>query len=428
MQAPGKKRMSTQPNTEKSIRAKFLPYALPFIGEEEINEVVDSLRSGWVTTGPKVKRFEADFGNYVGAKHSIAVSSCTAGLHVSLSALGIGCGDEVIVPTLTFCSTANVVVHLGARPVLVDVGEDFNVSPEAIEAAVTSRTKAVIPVHYGGQACDLGAVYEIAVRRRLAVVEDAAHAVGSTYHGYKIGSDALQEDLAPGLRRVTVFSFYATKNMTTGEGGMITTGDEPLAERIRLLTLHGMTRDAWKRYTHAGSWYYQVLEPGYKDNMTDLQASLGIHQLRRLDGFIETRQRYASLFNQAFTHVPELEIPIEHSDRNHPYHLYVIRLRLDRLTVDRAQFVEELKECNVGASVHFIPVHLHPFYEKNFGYKQGDLPVAEEIYNRIVSLPLYPRMTETDIHNVIEVVCQIVAKKAKTSGRGLPHCSYSHLR
>jgi dTDP-4-amino-4,6-dideoxygalactose transaminase len=404
--------VSVQTKADYLIRGTFLPYALPSIGEEEIAEVVDSLRSGWVTTGPKVKRFESDFTEYVGSKHAIAVNSCTAGLHIALTSLGVGPGDEVIVPTLTFCSTANVVVHLGARPVLVDVGEDLNVTPEAIEAAITPYTKAILPVHYSGQACDLNAIYALAARFNLPVVEDAAHAVGATYHGRKIGSDAFPLSLAgrerQGVRVATVFSFYVTKNMTTGEGGMITTADDALAERMRLLTLHGMSRDAWKRYTSAGSWYYEVVMAGYKDNMTDIQAALGIHQLRRLDDFIITRQRYARLYDEAFADLSEVETPVVHSDRNHVYHLYVIRLELDRLAIDRAQFIEALKARNIGASVHFIPVHLHPFYQERSGYRRGDLPRAEAIYDRIVSLPLYPRMTEADVYDVIQAVRHIV--------------------
>ena len=392
------------------VRSKFLPYALPSIGEEEIAEVVDSLRSGWVTTGPKVKRFESDFADYIGARHAIAVSSCTAGLHIALTALEVGPGDEVIVPTLTFCSTANVVVHLGARPVLVDVEEDFNISIKALEDNITPRTKAIMPVHYSGQASDLDGIYEIAARHNLAVVEDAAHAVGATYQGTKIGSSRTFQLLKNGspVRSAAVFSFYATKNMTTGEGGMITTSDEALAERMRLLSLHGMSRDAWKRYTSAGSWHYEVVAAGYKDNMTDIQAALGIHQLRRLDGFIQTRQRYAQMYNKAFEALPEVETPMTHLDRNHIYHLYVIRLNLERLNVDRAQFIEELKQRHVGTSVHFIPVHLHPLYAERFGYQRGDLPRTELLYDRIVSLPLYPRMTQADVQDVIAATTDVV--------------------
>lgn len=392
-------------------RGAFLPFAAPFIGDEEITEVVDSLRSGWITTGPKVKRFESAFAEYIGARHSIAVSSCTAGLHVALTALGIGPGDEVIVPTLTFCSTANVVVHLGARPVLVDVGDDFNVSPAAIANAISSRTKAIMPVHFSGQACDLEAIYDIARQHNLAVVEDAAHAVGSSYRGAKIGSSSLLCALTDGsvVRSAAVFSFYATKNMTTGEGGMIATGDEELAKKMRLLTLHGMSLDAWKRYSSAGSWYYETVCAGYKDNMTDIQASLGIHQLRRLDGFIKTRQRYAQMYDEALAAMPEIDIPARHSDRNHVYHLYVVRLKLERLLVDRAQFIEDLRARNIGTSVHFIPVHLHPFYRERFGYRRGDLPKAEYLYDRIISLPLYPRMAKTDVQDVIAAVSEVAS-------------------
>lgn len=387
------------------MRNTFLPYALPSIGEEEIAEVVDSLRSGWVTTGPKTKRFEEECGTFVGTGHPLAVNSCTAGLHIALTALGIGPGDEVIVPTLTFCSTANVVVHLGARPVLVDIGADFNVTPEAVEAAISPKTKAIMIVHYGGQSCDLERFYEIAARHRLPVVEDAAHAIGSTYHGTKIGADAL----APkGLRHVTAFSFYATKNMTTGEGGLIATADDELADQMRLYSLHGMSKDAWKRYTSAGSWFYEVVAPGYKDNMTDIQAAIGIHQLRKLDGFIAARQRYARMYDEAFASVPEVSTPPVHPDRNHIYHLYPLRLRLEKLAIDRARFIEELKARNIGASVHFIPVHLHPYYRDTFGYGKGSLPVAERVYDEIVSLPLYPRMTEADVQDVIAATTCII--------------------
>ena len=390
------------------MRSAFLPFALPSIGDQEIAEVVDSLRSGWITTGPKVKRFESDLAAYVDSTHAIAVNSCTAGLHIALTALGVGSGDEVIVPTLTFCSTANVVVHLGARPVLVDVGEDFNVTPEAIKAAITPRTKAIVPVHYGGQACDLDAIYALAARHNLPVVEDAAHAIGAAYRSIKVGSDRLPQATG-NLHRVTVFSFYAVKNMTTGEGGMISTADDDLAQHMRLLTLHGMSRDAWKRYTSAGSWYYEVVMAGYKDNMTDIQAALGIHQLGRLDDFIRTRGRYARLYDEAFADLQEVATPVIHSDRGHAYHLYVIRLELDSLVIDRAQFITALKAHNIGTSVHFIPVHLHPFYQEQFGYRRGDLPQAEAIYDRIVSLPLYPGMSEADVHDVIQAVRQIVA-------------------
>lgn len=394
------------------MRQTFLPFALPLISEEAIAEVTDSLRSGWITTGPKTKRFEEAFREHVNASHAIAVNSCTAGLHIALTALGVGPGDEVIVPTLTFCSTANVVVHLGARPVLVDVEQDFNVSHDAIQAAITKKTKAIIPVHYAGQACDLKAIFEVAAQNKLPVIEDAAHAVGARYKDLMIGSDALQASHKD-MQRVSVFSFYAIKNLTTGEGGMITTTDGDLAERMRLLSLHGMSRDAWQRYSSAGSWYYEVVVPGYKCNMTDIQAAIGIHQLERLNDFISVRTHYANLYDQAFSKMPEIEIPITHGDRSHAYHLYVIRLALDRLSIDRAQFIEELRGLNIGSSVHFIPVHLHPYYQATFGHSRGDFPMAEQIYDAIISLPLYPKMSEDDLHDVVDAVRYIVKQHAR---------------
>ncbi len=394
------------------VRKEFLPYALPTLGEEEIAEVVDTLRSGWITTGPKVKHFETLFSEYVRCSHAIAVSSCTAGLHNALTALGIGRGDEVVVPTLTFCATANVVTHLGARPVLVEVGDDLNVIPEAVEAAITPRTKAIIPVHMAGQACELEDILAIAERRGLAVIADAAHAVGSHYRGRPIGADLVRSS-ALGSRFVSVFSFYATKCMTTGEGGMIATADAELARRMRSLALHGMNHDAWRRYAKGGAWFYEVELAGFKYNMTDIQASLGIPQLRKLDDFIAIRQHYASLYDQAFADMPEVATPIIRSERSHCYHLYVLRLNLDLLAIDRARFIEELALRKVGTSVHFIPVHLHHFYRHSFGYRRGDLPRAEQLYDRIVSLPLYPRMTKFDVEYVTDAVRDVIALNRK---------------
>jgi len=385
-------------------RTTLLPFALPSIGEEEIAEVVDTLRSGWLTTGPKVKRFESEFASYIGVPEALAVNSCTAALHLALAALGIGPGDSVIVPTLTFCSTANVVIHLGARPILVDVGDDFNIDLAALPAVIErarrsgARVKAIIPVHIAGQPCDLDGVREIAARFDLLVVEDAAHAAGAEFGHRKIGqhSDAV------------CFSFYSIKNMTTGEGGMITSRHPDLIERMRVLSLHGMSRDAWKRYQGAGSWYYEVVAAGYKQNMTDIQAAIGIHQLRKLDGFLETRARYAQMYSDAFADMSELHTPTLRDGRKHAWHLYVLRLRSERLRIDRAQFIDALRERNVGTSVHFIPVHLHPFYRETFGYRPGDLPRAETLYADMISLPLYPKMTENDVTSVIEAVKDVV--------------------
>jgi dTDP-4-amino-4,6-dideoxygalactose transaminase len=394
------------------MRSHFLPYSLPQIGEAEIAEVVDSLRSGWVTTGPKVKRFEDDFARYTGARHAIAVNSCTAALHIAISALDIGPGDEVIVPTLTFCATANVVAHRGARPVIVDVGQDFQISLSAVEAAITPRTRAVIPVHYAGQACDLAELRELAAAHGIEVVEDAAHAAGAEYGGRKIGVHS----------RATAFSFYAIKNMTTGEGGMITTSDDALATRMRLLALHGMSRDAWKRYSETGSWYYEIVEPGYKDNMTDIQAAMGIHQLRQLDGFVQRRQELAALYDQAFSDLPEILLPRRMPGRNHTYHLYPLRLRADLLSVTRSEFIEELRARNIGTSVHFIPLHRHPFYRERYGYHPEQFPVCEEIYEGLLSLPLYPKMTDRDAADVIDAVRDTVARRRAPAGQeGISH-------
>jgi UDP-4-amino-4,6-dideoxy-N-acetyl-beta-L-altrosamine transaminase len=380
------------------VRAAFLPFSLPDIGEAEIDEVADTLRSGWITTGPKTKRFEDEFCRYSGSKHAIAVNSCTAALHIALAAAGIGPGDEVITSPLTFCSTANVIIHLGGTPVFADIGEDYNVDPEEIEKHITPATKAIIPVHYSGQPCRMDEILACARRHSLLVIEDAAHAVGAQYRGRMVGT----------IGDVTAFSFYAIKNMTTAEGGMITTEDDEMAERMRLLSLHGISKDAWKRYTSAGSWYYEVMYAGYKCNMTDIQAALGIHQLARLEGFLEARRRIVATYNETFGEMPELRIPIVNYDICHAWHLYVIQLNLERLTIDRAQFIEALRAENIGTSVHFIPVHLHPYYRQRFSYRRGDFPAAERIYDRIVSLPLYPRLTEADVRDVITAVSKVI--------------------
>ncbi len=385
------------------VREEFLPFSLPDIGQAEIDEVVDTLRSGWITTGPKTKTFEQRFADYIGVHHAIAVNSCTAALHIALSAAGVGPGDEVITSPLTFCSTANVVIHLGGTPVFADIGDDYNIDPSEIEEHITSRTKAIIPVHYSGQPCRMDEILACAQDHDLLVIEDAAHAVGAKYYDRMIGT----------IGDVTTFSFYAIKNMTTGEGGMITTDDDELAERMRLLSLHGISKDAWKRYTSRGSWYYEVIHAGYKYNMTDIQAALGIHQLARLEQFLEVRSKYVAMYNEAFGETPEIQTPVVNTDVRHAWHLYVIQLDLERLNINRAQFIEALREENIGTSVHFIPVHLHPHYHKTFGYKRGDFPKTEKVYDRIVSLPLYPKMTEKDVEDVIAKVNKVVRQHQK---------------
>jgi dTDP-4-amino-4,6-dideoxygalactose transaminase len=383
-------------------RRDFLPFSLPSIGDEEIAEVVAALKSGWITTGPRVKRFEDAIAGYVGSQHAVAVASATAGLHIALRALDVGPGDEVIVPTMTFCSMANVVLHLGARLVLVDVGPDFNVTADAIEAALSPATRAIAPVHFAGQPCDMEAITAVARRHQVPVVDDAAHAIGAELGGRKIGT----------LGAMTVFSFYATKNLTTGEGGMVTTDDPALADRVRRLSLHGMSRDAWKRYTNAGSWFYEVVEPGYKSNMSDVQAALGIHQLAKLDGFIARRAQIAGRYTAAFASLPQVSAPRLLPGRRHAWHLYVISLELDRLDTDRGGLIEDLRARNIGCSVHFIPVHRHPFY-RDLGYKPAMFPQAEALYAGCISLPLYPGMSDDDVDDVIAAVTAAIERRSR---------------
>ena len=381
------------------VREQFLPFNQPDIGEEEIDEVVETLRSGWITTGPRTKEFEHRFAAYVNARHAVAVNSCTGGLHVALAAAGIGLGDEVVVPTMTFCATANVVVHLGATPIIVDVEPDtLNIDPQCLDAAITRRTKAVIPVHLYGHPCEMDRINDITEAHDVLVIEDAAHAVAAEWRGRRIGSFSL----------ATAFSFYATKNLTTAEGGMITTDDDDYAERMRILSLHGISRDAWKRYSAEGSWYYEVSVPGFKYNLTDLQAALGLHQLSRLEDMTCRRAKLAGQYRAGLSGLPEVELPIVRPGIRHAWHLYPIRLRPELLTIDRARFIEQLKSEGIGTSVHFIPLHRHPYYRDRFHFQPSDFPVADAAYERLISLPLYPRMTDSDVSDAIEAVRRVV--------------------
>ncbi|MBN1955571.1 MAG: DegT/DnrJ/EryC1/StrS aminotransferase family protein [Anaerolineae bacterium] len=389
---------------DSPVREKRLPFCLPDVGEAEIEEVIDTLRSGWLTTGPKTKKFEQAFAAYVGAPEAVAVNSCTGGLHVTLAALGIGPGDEVIVPTMTFAATANVVVHVGATPVMVDVAPDtLNVDPAAVEAAITPRTRAVVPVHLYGHPCAMDRIMAIAERHNLFVVEDAAHSVAAEWNGRRVGS----------LGNPTVFSFYAIKNMTTGEGGMITVDDSELAERMRVWLLHGMSRDAWKRYEATGSWYYEIVLAGLKYNMTDVQAAMGLHQLARLEEMTRRRAELAARYTEAFRLLPELILPAYRDGVRHVWHLYPIRLRLEQLTIDRNAFIEALSREGIGTSVHFIPLHRHPYYRDRFGLHPADFPTADAAYQQLVSLPLYPRMSDQDAADVVEAVRRVVGRHRK---------------
>ena len=393
------------------MRQTFLPFSPPLIGEEEITEVVDTLHSGWITTGPKTKQFERQFAQFIGAPAALAVSSATDAMLVGLAALGIGPGDEVITTPMTFCSTVHVIEHLGARPVLVDVEPDtLNIDPNQVARAVTPCTRAVMPVHLYGHPCEMDALLDIARHHNLHVVEDAAHALPAKYKGRFIGSSPLSQRLGEGMgvRVLTAFSFYATKNLTTAEGGMLT-GDHDTIEQARIWSLHGMSRDAYKRYSAEGSWYYEVILPGFKCNMTDIQAAIGLHQLRKLPQFQARRQEIVRRYNEAFSQFEELQTPVERPEVESAWHLYAPRLNLDRLTIDRARFIEELKARNIGTSVHFIPIHLHPYYRDKYGYKPQDFPVAYENYLRLVSLPLNLRMSDQDVGDVIEAVTDVVA-------------------
>ncbi len=389
----------SEDRTIKTRRSTFLSFSPPNLSEDEVGAVVDTLRSDWITTGPKTKQFETEFGAFIGAEASLALNSCTGGLHVALAALGIGPGDEVITTPMTFCSTANVIEHVGARLVLADVEPDtLTIDPARVAEAITPRTRAILPVHYAGHPAEMRPLLALAHQNKLQIIEDAAHSLPASYEGRKIGT----------IGDFTAFSFYATKNLTTAEGGMLTGSPENIA-RARLWSLHGMSRDAWKRYSAEGSWYYEVVEPGFKYNMTDIQAALGLVQLRRLEQFQARRHQIVAQYHAAFSTMPELETPVERTNVEHAWHLYVLRLNLERLTIDRARFIEELKARQIGASVHFIPVHIHPFYREKYGWRAEDFPVAYGAYQRIVSLPLHPRLTDEDVVDVVDAVSDIIA-------------------
>lgn len=388
------------------IREAFLPYCLPDITDEEVNEVVQSLKSGWLAKGPRTIEFEKKFAEYVGAEHAVAMNSCTAALHIALLSANIGPGDEVITTPMTFAASANTIIHVGAVPVFADIDPETGcIDPDEIAKKVTPRTKAIIPVHYSGHSCDLDAIYEIADKHGLFVSEDAAHAIYTRYKGRMIGDNP---------KGAVSYSFYATKNLSTGEGGMLVTNNEEIANRARVLITHGMSRNAWNRYAKGGSWKYDIEEPGYKYNMFDIQASLGLIQLDRLEEMQQRRAQIADRYNRAFSELAAVKVPtVSEGTTTHSWHLYVLRVNPAELRIDRDQLIEELKERNVGTSVHFIPVHLMTAYSKKFGYKKGDFPNAEAWFENIVSLPLYPTMTDDDVDYVISSVQDIVHKFGK---------------
>ncbi len=376
-----------------------VPFFRPDIGEEEIAAVVETLRSGWLTVGPRTQAFEEAFAQAIGARCAVAVNSCTAALHLALDALDMKPGDEVITSTFTFTATGATIVHAGGRPVLADCDPDtLNLNPQDVARKVTPRTRALVPVHFAGHPARMDELLDIARRHRLTVIEDAAHALPARYRGRQVGT----------IGDVTAFSFYATKNLTTGEGGMLTMADAELAERLRPRRLHGMSRDAWRRYTAEGAWRYDVSYPGFKYNMTDIGAAMGLVQLRRLPALHRRRQQIVALYNELLTDLEELELPTVRREVEHAWHLYVLRVRPERLTIDRDALIERLKAENIGTSVQFIPLHLHSYYRTAFGYRPEQFPVASAAADTIFSLPLYTQMGDDDVRYVAMTLRRIL--------------------
>lgn len=380
----------------------FIPYALPLTGDEEINEVVNTIKSGWLTTGPKTKRFEQDFSEFVGAKYALAVNSATAGLHLGLEALGVGPGDKVITTVHTFTATAEVIRYLGADPVFVDIeGDSFNIDCDVIEQALIEHpeVKVILPVHYAGQAANMTRIMALSKQYNVKVMEDAAHAVPSTHNGQMIGS----------FGDITVYSFYANKTITTGEGGMVVTNHDAYAKRIGCMRLHGISKDVFDRFTSTKpSWHYEVVAPGFKYNMTDIAASLGIHQLKKAWALQERRKSIALKYNSAFSDLPVSTPLIVNESDVHSWHLYVLQLNIDELDINRDRFIEILAEQGIGASVHYIPLHFHPYWQETYKLNEDDFPKSSEAFKRIVSLPNYPKMTDEQVEKVIRVVRAVI--------------------
>jgi dTDP-4-amino-4,6-dideoxygalactose transaminase len=379
----------------------MLVFGSPLIGQSEIDEVVDCLKSGWLGTGPKVARFEEAFGRYVGAKYALAVNSCTAGLHLAMLAAGLSPGDEVITTPMTFVATANAILHAGGVPVFVDCDRRTGlIDPAAIEAAITSRTRAVVPVHLYGRPCAMDEICRIVEQHDLLLVEDAAHAIEAVYRGRKIGT----------IGDLTSFSFYVTKNVVTGEGGMVTTADPEIAERIKVYALHGLSQDAWKRFSDEGYKHYQVVFPGFKYNMMDIQAAIGIHQLARVEEGLARRNEIWQRYDEAFADLP-LELPVpEEPDTVHARHLYAINVDTERCGMSRDEFMHRLYTLNIGTGVHYVGVHLHRYYRERFGHRPEDFPNATWISERTVSLPLSPKLTDDDVADVIDAVRRVAGK------------------
>jgi len=385
------------------MRKDFLIFGSPLIEKPEIDEVIDSMKSGWLGTGPKVHKFEEMFKRYKGAKFAIALNSCTAALHLSMLTIGIKEGDEVIVPTMTFSATANAVIHAGGKPIFVDCEKDtMNIYPEDIERKITSKTKAIIPVHFAGRPCNMNAIMNIAKKYKLKIVEDSAHSIEAEYHGKKTGT----------FGDIGCFSFYVTKNIVTGEGGMAITNNKVYANKIKIMALHGMSKDAWKRFSNEGYKHYRVVYAGFKYNMMDLQAAIGIHQLPRIDRYWKRRQAIWNRYDQAFRDLPAfIPAPVEPNTK-HSYHLYTLLLDIDNLKIKRDKFLDEMTKRNIGVGVHYIALHLHPYYQEKFGYKRGDFPNAEWISDRTVSIPLSAKLRDEDVEDVVQAIRSIIKVKS----------------
>ena len=382
----------------------YITFGAPLIGEEEIKEVVDSLRSGWIGTGPKVQKFEEVLKKYTNSEYALALNSCTAALHISLLVCGIGQGDEVITSPMTFAATANTIIHTGARPIFVDIDrESLNINPALIEKAITKRTKAIIPVHMAGRPCEMNKIMRIAKKYKLYVIEDAAQAIGAGYKGREIGS----------IGDLTCFSFYVTKNITTGEGGMITTARKNWAEKINIYRLHGMSKDAWNRYSDSGYKHYDFVYPGYKYNLTDIAAAIGIHQMAKIEKFGKKRKEIWDYYDESLKDLP-IELPSKWPDYiKHARHLYTILIDRERANISRDEFTQEMHKSGIGTGVHFNPVHLHSYYKKRFGYKKGDFPNAEYIGERTVSIPLSPALTELEIKKIVRTIRKIIINRKR---------------
>ncbi len=383
----------------KPIRDDFLPYGKQWLNDKEIEEVTNCLKSNWITTGPKMRLFEEDFKKYIGCKYSIAVNSGTAALHISTSSININPGDEAITTPLTFVASANCVVYRGGTPILADIKKDtYNIDPNEIKKKITSKTKAIIPVHFAGQPCDMDEISEIAEENDLYIIEDAAHAVDAEYKARKIGN----------ISDLTIFSFHPVKNMTTAEGGMVTTNNKELYDKLLMFRTHGISKDAVKRFGKEGGYYYDMKYLGFRYNLSELHAALGIHQLRKLVTFQKRRREIVKLYNRELENLEEITIPFVKENIKHSWHLYILQINLEKLRVDRDFIFKALREENIGVNVHYIPVHYHSYYQNKFGLNKNILPNVEWLFPRLLTIPLFPKMTDNDAYDVINALEKVI--------------------